>query len=315
MRWIGRVAFVFWSLSTLSMPGSSREGAGVEYVGSMLCEAGTGEFLGQPATNLSCHNIRWRLTLATNQSTAPTFTIIARYRVATRSHPNRSEDGPEVTARGTWETLRGAKGHPNAVVYRLKAEGSERSLSFTKIGEHCLHLLTTDGSLAIGNGGWSYTLHRADRAEKLVDAAEASTAPDMSYQISPLAKGPSVFGVFEGRTPCHGISGELKMAQHAGCTKAKWRVTLFQNPETGVPTTYKIEGTLFRRTLREGSWATSRGTANNPNATVYALNGTDSQPALFLLKGDDNVLFFLNGTREPMVGNAEFSYTLNRRRE
>ena len=105
------------------------------------------------------------------------------------------------------------------------------------------------------------------------------------------------------------------MPQHAGCTKAKWRVTLFQDPKTAAPTTYKVEGTLFRREPREGSWSIVCGAANDPKATVYELKGKDTQPSLWLLKGDDNVLFFLNTDRQPMVGNGEFSYTLNRRKD
>ena len=53
--------------------------------------------------------------------------------------------------------------------------------------------------------------NRADLAEKPGDSALALSAPDMSYKISPLATGPTVFGVFEGRSPCHGISRELKL--------------------------------------------------------------------------------------------------------
>ena len=173
---------VVWSVCASSVVASSRDAATVEYVGAMLCEAGTAEFLGKPATNLSCHNIQWRLTLATNQST---FTVSARYQVARPDNPNQSMDGPEVTAGGRWEMVNGAKGS-HATVYRLTAEKSGRSISFVKIGEHCLHLLAADGSLAVGNGGWSYTLHRADRAAKPVDAAVAMTVPDISYKISPL---------------------------------------------------------------------------------------------------------------------------------
>jgi len=42
------------------------------------------------------------------------------------------------------------------------------------------------------------------------------------------------------------------------------------------------------------------------------LNPTPTEAALLLLKADDNILFFLNQNREPMVGHADFSYTLNR---
>jgi hypothetical protein len=94
--------------------------------------------------------------------------------------------------------------------------------------------------------------------------------------------------------------------------KSKWRVTLYQDPETLAPATYKVEGTLYRQSAREGTWSMSHGTATDPNVTIYKLNPTQTQPALFLLKGDDNILFFLNQNREPLIGHADFSYTLNR---
>ena len=139
-----------------------------------------------------------------------------------------------------------------------------------------------------------------------------AAAAEISYKISPLATSPTVFGVFEGRTPCQGIARGLKQSPHPGCIKAKWRATLYQNPETSTPTTYKVEGSLFRESARKGTWSIIRGAKTDPNATVYRLDATQTQPALFLLKADDNVLFILNQNREPMVGHADFSYTLNR---
>ena len=134
----------------------------------------------------------------------------------------------------------------------------------------------------------------------------------MSYRIAPLATGPTVFGVFEGRSPCHGIARELKLPQHAGCTKVKWRVTLYQDPKTAASTTYKVEGTLHRQSAREGAWTIVRGAKTDPNAVVYRLGPTPTEAEVLLLKADDNILFFLNHDREHMVGHADFSYTLNR---
>lgn len=73
-----------------------------------------------------------------------------------------------------------------------------------------------------------------------------------------------------------------------------------------------MEGSLFRESPREGKWNITQGSVVDPKATVYQLHATDTQPALLFLKGDDNVLFFLNQNRELLVGHAEFSYTLNR---
>ena len=303
------IALLLVCLAPRGAIASDQKLAATEFIGSTLGDALPREFLGGLATNAPCHCITWHITLSAHDKAglSGTYNLTALYQVPTRDNTNRSEPGPKVAAKGTWEILKGAK-----PVYRFTSEKSERSLSFLKVGENLLHLLNSDGHLMVGNGGWSYTLNRADRAEKPVDESATQEAPTTSYKIAPMATGPAVFGVSEGRSPCHGISRELKLPQYTGCTKVKWRVTLYQNPETSAPTTYKVEGTLHRQTPREGTWSIIHGTKADPNATVYQLNSTKNEAALLLLKADDNVLLFLNQDREPLVGNADFSYTLNR---
>jgi hypothetical protein len=310
----GSIALLLLCFAPRGVVASDQKLGSVEFVGSTLGDALPREFLGGLATNAPCHCITWHITLSANDKAAVSgmYNLTALYQVPTRSNTNRSEPGPKVAAKGTWEILKGTTSRPEVVIYRFTSEKSQRSLSFLKVSEDLLHLLNSDGSLMVGNGGWSYTLNRADRAEKPVDPSLAESAPDMSYKISPLATGPTVFGVFEGRSPCHGIARELKLPQHAGCTKVKWRVTLYKNPETSAPTTYKVEGTLHRQNPREGTWSIVHGTKADPKATVYQLNPAQTEAALLLLKADDNVLLFLNQDREPLVGNADFSYTLNR---
>ena len=55
-----------------------------------------------------------------------------------------------------------------------------------------------------------------------------------------------------------------------------------------------------------------RGTPKDPKAMVYKLESAKGDPALFLLKADENVPFFLDQNHTPRVGHCEFSYTLNR---
>jgi hypothetical protein len=293
---------------------SARDSVAAEFVGSSPGGVLAREFLGGLASNAECHSISWQITLFTNQTTGlpATYKLAALYHVPTAANPNRSQDGPKVASQGTWEIIKGAASGSRAAVYRVNAEKPRRSISFVRINESLLHLLNEDGSLAVGNGGQSYTLNRADHAETPGDMSQVNDAPEISYKISPLATGPTVFGVFEGRTPCQGIARGLRQSPHAGCIKAKWRVTLYKNPETSTPTAYKMEGSLFREGPREGSWSIVRGAKTDANATVYRLDATQTQPALFLLKADNDVLFFLNQNREPMVGHADFSYTLNR---
>jgi hypothetical protein len=95
--------------------------------------------------------------------------------------------------------------------------------------------------------------------------------------------------------------------------KAKWRVTLYQNPETLQPGRYRIEGTLFRSGALEGAWTKLAGYRSDPGRLVYRLSADGKRPSLHLLGGDEDVLFFLDQNQQPMVGNVDFSYTLNRR--
>ena len=94
--------------------------------------------------------------------------------------------------------------------------------------------------------------------------------------------------------------------------KVKWDLTLYHDPYTLSPTTYELRGTFYRERIGEGRWAILKGAKADPSAVVYQLDPDKPQGSLFLLKADDNILFFLDKERKPMVGNSSFSYTLNR---
>ncbi len=279
-----------------------------EFVGSTPCGESIQMFLDVRADVESA--LRWQLTLEHHpQSREPTrYRLLCTY--DTKAGPQGTvKETRRRSKEGLWKIGKGTKSNPASIVYEL-----DGGLALAPVDQNILHLLDSDRSLMIGTGGWSYTLNRSDAAEKPVDPALALTVPDMSYTISPVATGDHVFGVFEGRTPYQGIARELKTERHAAGTKAKWRVTLYQDAKTHQPTTYKVEGTLFRASgAREGKWAIGQGTATDAMAVVFELAATKTQNALLLLEGDEDVLFFLDHDRKPLVGHADFSYTLNRR--
>jgi hypothetical protein len=126
---------------------------------------------------------------------------------------------------------------------------------------------------------------------------------------SRIASGPSVYGVFAGRTPCQEFMREVKLNTKPECLKRKMGVTLYQNPVTREPTTYETFG-MDKRTGK-GKWHIIKGRPGDPQATVFKLD-LDVDNFLFLLKGDDNVLFILDRNKHFLVGNASFSYTFNR---
>lgn len=145
-------------------------------------------------------------------------------------------------------------------------------------------------------------------------ALEAEPAPTSSSEIAAakteqeVPAGPEIFGVFRGRTPCQELSALLHVAASEACNKVKCRLILYQDPSTKAPTTYDWRG----KTNWTGRWAIVKGTKSDPKAIVYELRPPDPQAFLSLLKVDDNILFILGKDGSPLVGNADFSYTLNR---
>jgi hypothetical protein len=255
--------------------------------------------------------IEWELTLEQSPSTPETGTYRLRYAFgATQAgQPALGPHATRVERQGSWSLVPAAQSSSRANTYKLSG-----GLSLWKLNDNILHVLNADGSLMVGNGGWSYTLIRRDVSEPRVDPAViAADGGDEPRTISPVSKRQDVFGVFEGRTPCHGIARELAAAVRPGCWKLKWRVTLFQDPRSHEPTTYKVEGTLYGSNARQGQWRTTRGTADDPKAMVYELLPGAQHRRILLLSGDDNVLFFLDQNRRPLIGTEQNTYTLDRR--
>lgn len=142
--------------------------------------------------------------------------------------------------------------------------------------------------------------------------AELTNVPSKTTTRQPIAEGPEVWGVFHGRVPCQQMAGVLNLPVEAGCETLKWGFTFYKNPKTGEPTTYEWAGSLYRDKARTGQWTTARGTANDRDATVIVLDPDQPGKSLMFLKGDDNVLFILDNSRELMVGGDYLGYTFNR---
>ncbi len=136
--------------------------------------------------------------------------------------------------------------------------------------------------------------------------------PTKSISIKGIASGNNVYGVFEGRPPCNEIAKQLQIPIEGDCPKLKWRLTLYQDPVTKIPTTYALEGSFFREKERLGKWTTRKGMPSNPGAIVLQLDSDKPLEYFYFLKGDDNVLFILDENKNFRVGNVNFSYTLNR---
>jgi len=141
----------------------------------------------------------------------------------------------------------------------------------------------------------------------------------------PRGPADSVRGVFEGTTPCSPLTRPLpEIPADTRCEQMIWKVTLRQDPASGAPTTYALKavyglpqqgtpglvggGTAI---AKEGRWAVVKGGLTDRDAEVYRLD-PDSPTAVSFLKMSEDILHVLGGDRALMVGNAAWSYTLNR---
>jgi hypothetical protein len=133
-----------------------------------------------------------------------------------------------------------------------------------------------------------------------------------SITFREMPKDAAVYGIFEGRTPCFEISRQLGTNLPPDCDHLKWQLIFFRDTLTLKPTTYILTTEMFEGRPLKGKWKITRRTKTDPTATIYVLETNLPGKSIYLLKGDENVLFILDENRKFRKGNQDFSYTLNR---
>lgn len=302
--------FALVVVALLSSPGLDADQPGVMvFVGTTPAGEQIRQLLGIP-TAAAADLVEWQLTLtgATGAGAEPpTYQLRYRFGPARPNQPGLDDRDETRERRGVWRSEERPFQRRAAAVVVL-----DDRFELLRVSETLLHVLDREARLLVGNGGWSYTLVRGDAAERAVNPQLAAADPgDASGRTTARASGPRVYGVFDGRTPCQGIARELAVPARPGCWKAKWRLTLFHDPGTRQPASYRLEGTLYRSAPREGRWRILPATAAR-YPKVYELQSAAGDPSVLLLEGDDGVLFFLDRQQRPMPGNARNAYTLDR---
>jgi hypothetical protein len=278
------------------------------FVGTTPCGELVRAFVGGMPPGEACHAIKWELTLGTAES-SNRWSLTAVYGVPGTSNPGALIDGPRVTKQGAFVRSTVPRLGAASAVFRLTGDAGA-SIAFAGIGPDLVHLAGNDGSLVPGNSASSYTLTRADRVEPPV--VEIARPAEGFYTVPPKEIGSHVFGTYVGRSPCAGLARELQLAGAEGCVRLKWRVQLLKDPATNQPTTYVVGNSLTRERSWTGSWRVVRGAPAFPDASVYQLDATTEHGPILLLRMDDSAVLFLNQQRQPLPGNADFTYTLTR---
>ena len=248
----------------------------------------------------NCDRIKWRLSVY--DSGKYELTPEWGFHVDNRTYL------PKGTSNftGSWKIGKGRAGDPNGLVVQIDPD-RPNSIGFALIDQNILHLLDPNRNLALGNSGASYTLSRNQQSSGLPTGSNGlSVDTDKTAEAN-----------FSGRSPCRELAREINHPVESDCVKLKWSLDLYRDSKTLAATTYRLRGTLYRHEanqterIREGKWKVARGTKTDPNAIVYQLDGFDTDGPIYLLKADRNILFFLANDRSLLVGNEDFSYTLN----
>ncbi|MEP7373932.1 MAG: hypothetical protein ABI675_11120 [Chitinophagaceae bacterium] len=237
-------------------------------------------FLGIPLSD-SIDFVRWKLILRDND-----YDLQCNYGIGKNNTNGFINGGSKIELKGA---LKKDKHY-----YRL--QNGEKILNVVELNADLLHLLDENKTLLAGNGGWSYTLN--------------SLAATFSEQVN-LSAHPTILKDsmdFEGRTPCK-IPGIIPKGME--CYKLKWYVIFYTDPKKNKPGSYKIYGTPWRQKgPRTGNWKMVNG---KDGRIIYQLNDDNGKGLLYLLKLDENILVFTDADGKLLVGDEDFSYTLNRR--
>lgn len=244
-----------------------------------------------------CSTIKWNLTLD-QESGKQTFLMKSEwgYYIDNRTLEKRGS----TVAKGTW-SIEKSRGFPRLTI---KTENGV-SLSFRRLDNNHLHPLDENEKLLNGDGGWSFTLNKVGGA-----IPESPATPTIT--TTPFEE-PFARRAFHGRTPCQEIAKEAKIPVSSECFKLKWLIRFYQDSITQRPTHYEMSRTQHRASVIKGKWKIYTTTINNRNEVIYELDPDSPDVSIRFMKGDDNVLFFLDKNFNLLPGGVEFGYTLNRR--
>jgi len=271
-----KISIIFLLNLLIASCGNGREN---RYTGSTPAHAVVRSFLGIPLTD-SIDFIRWELVLMDNQ-----YQLQCNYGIG---KPNTNG-----FIKGGWQVELSGKFKKESNYYQLQHQG--KTLNIVALNNNLLHLLNTDKTLLVGNGGWSYTLNNMS----------PSPTDEINIGTKQTAWKDSID--FEGRTPCN-VPGIIPA--RTPCYKLKWHIVFYAGNEKSKTGQYKVLGTQWRKEGgRTGNWEINSG---KNGRIIYQLNDDKGNGFLYLLQLDEHILVFTDKEGKLLVGDHDFSYTLNR---
>jgi hypothetical protein len=260
-----------------------------------------------PAIN--CEMMRWHLTLNQHpeSKTPSTFLLSCVYGMARQNTRGFISGADTIRLHGKWSN-KSVNGNEMII---LKAENRNMTITMRKFDDNLLHLADNANNLLTGNGAWSYSLNRVNPIP-----VQPSSFTKERNEKTPVGSVLSSIGTFDCRAPCDKKLLQLSDKSAAGCNIIKLRLTLYQDSITHTPSSFLINkiyvGKGDTRYENTGKWEIVKGKRNGSDVIIYKLHAYKDNLEFNLLKGDNNLLFFLDENMNFQVGDYYTSFTLNR---
>ena len=274
---------LFSSLLVMVLISCCANGRDIKYMGATPAHKDVRSFLNISQID-SIDFIKWKLSLSDDH-----YELDCRYGI---SKPNTNGFLNEKTVHLSGQLVR--------QMHQLELRNGEHRFYLLEINKNLLHLLDRNKSMLVGNGGFSYTLNN--------ESPVKSNAINISSQEISF----KTITAFEGRTPCQELSQLLGLNKSTECDKMKWFIVFFADSVTGKPL-YYLKGGMGHRisTMDRGNWSVVK----EKGRIIYKLNPEKQSRATYLLQADNNILLFTDAEGNLLVGNENFSYTLNRMKD
>ncbi|HEX5654180.1 MAG TPA: hypothetical protein VFX58_13960 [Chitinophagaceae bacterium] len=225
--------------------------------------------------------IRWKLIMGHNN-----YTLDCHYGIGKPNTNGFIKDGTKLSLRGEMKKT--------GNVYHLI--NGRKELKLIELNPDLLHVMDNNNKPMAGNGGWSYTVNKV----------KSSAGYPLGTNLAPGPLKDSI--IFEGRTPC-GIPGIMEPGKE--CYKLKWRLLLYLDSHSHQPSWYKLYGTAWRsQQPLSGKWRIEKG---KKAVNGYQLLDKNERPFIYLQPVSDNIVLFTDADGNLLVGDKDFSYTLNKR--
>jgi hypothetical protein len=251
-----------------------------DYIGSTPANAAVVRtFLGIPLTD-SVDFIKWKLRLNNGQ-----FELDCNYGIGKPNTNGFYDGGKTIQLKGKFTE----SGND------ISLQNANKSLWLVGLNEDLFQFADKSKHLLVGTGGFSYTLNTISP----VRSSHVNLKSDSSVVKDSL--------VYVGRTPC-GVPGVIEPGRE--CYKLKWKIVFYPISNTLHYGRYKILGTAYRaQNGKTGTWRIIHG---KDDRIIFELNNDKETNYLHLVKLDEQVLIFSDTEGKLLVGNEDFSYTINR---